>query len=80
MQAKLQVLNVRSVTAKKTGNSMVVAQAIEQPSAESSLRGLVEFFPPEGMVAKIGEVLAVKVTEFRGLYNGVAQISVAAAK
>lgn len=59
---------------------MAVAQAIEVPGPDSSLRGLVEFFPPEGMVPRIGETLVVKVTEFRGLYNGVAQISVQPAK
>jgi len=80
MNAKLQILNVRTVTGKKSGNAMAVAQAIEQPGPECSLRGLVEFFPPDGVVVKIGEIFPAKVTEFRGLYNGVAQISVLPAK
>jgi len=80
MKATMQVLNVRTITSKETGRQSTIVQAMEAPGADSSLRGLVEFFAPDGMTVAIGSTLAVRVTEFRSLYKGVAQISVQPSK
>jgi len=80
MKSNMQVLNVRTITSKGTGKQSVIVQAMESPGPDASLRGLVEFFAPDGMNPSIGAVVGVKVTEFRSLYKGVAQISVQPAK
>ena len=80
MKATMQVLNVRTITAKGTGKQSTIVQAIESPGPDATLRGLVEFFAPDGMTVALGATVAVRVTEFRSLYNGVAQISVQPAK
>jgi len=76
----MQVLNVRIITAKGTGRQSTIVQAMEAPGSDASLRGLVEFFAPDGMTVAVGSTVAVRVTEFRSLYKGVAQISVLPSK
>jgi len=75
MNGTLRIVNLRQITSKKDGRVSQVATAMEDGPA-ASLRGVCEFFLPDGMKAEIGKTVAVAITEFRGVYRGVWQLSV----
>lgn len=80
MIAVLNVVSVREVVSKKDGTRSQVCQAVELGDAKSpkSLNGVVEFFTPRGTTLALGQTVSLRVVEFRGLWKGVAQLSVAA--